>query len=95
MAVIVHRLFACSCSRCLAWDFNCSSVSLGSRTWRIWSYPHFRRYNRGRTEVLSTSVFLEISIGNLEGAVAVSMIMVAIAIPVLFVRLVDGRKESV
>ena len=41
----------------------------------------------------SCSVFLEISIGNLEGAVAISMIMVAIALAVLFlVRLIDGRK---
>jgi molybdate transport system permease protein len=38
---------------------------------------------RGRTEVLSSSVFLEISIGNLEGAVAVSLLMVTIAIVVL------------
>ncbi len=53
----------------------------------------FAGTTRGRTEVLSTSVFLEISIGNLEGAVAVSMIMVAIALSVLFlVRLIDGRK---
>jgi len=53
----------------------------------------FAGTTRGRTEVLSTSVFLEISIGNLEGAVAVSMIMVAIALVVLFgVRLVDSRK---
>lgn len=53
----------------------------------------FAGTTRGRTEVLSTSVFLEISIGNLEGAVAVSMIMVAIALVVLFlVRFIDGRK---
>ncbi|WDE95546.1 ABC transporter permease [Lentisphaera profundi] len=53
----------------------------------------FAGTTRGRTEVLSTSVFLEISIGNLEGAVAVSMIMVVIALAVLFlVRLLDGRK---
>ena len=53
----------------------------------------FAGTTRGRTEVLSTSIFLEISIGNLEGAVAISMIMVAIALAVLFlVRLVDGRK---
>ncbi|EDM28123.1 molybdenum ABC transporter, permease protein [Lentisphaera araneosa HTCC2155] len=53
----------------------------------------FAGTTRGRTEVLSTSVFLEISIGNLEGAVAVSMIMVVIALAVLFlVRLIDGRK---
>ncbi|MCJ8328867.1 MAG: ABC transporter permease [Lentisphaeria bacterium] len=53
----------------------------------------FAGTTRGRTEVLSTSVFLEISIGNLEGAVAVSMIMVAIALAVLIlVRLIDSRK---
>ncbi len=38
---------------------------------------------RGRTEVLSSTVFLEISIGNLEGAVMVSLLMVTIAIIVL------------
>jgi molybdate transport system permease protein len=38
---------------------------------------------RGRTEVLSSSVFLEISIGNLEGAVIVSLMMVTIAVVVL------------
>ena len=53
----------------------------------------FAGTTRGKTEVLSTSVFLEISIGNLEGAVAVSMIMVVIALAVLFlVRLIDGRR---
>ncbi|MCH2175004.1 MAG: ABC transporter permease [Lentisphaeria bacterium] len=56
----------------------------------------FAGTTRGRTEVLSTSVFLEISIGNLEGAVAVSMIMVAIALSVLFlVRFIDGRKGGI
>ena len=38
---------------------------------------------RGKTEVLSSTVFLEISIGNLEGAVIVSLMMVTIAIVVL------------
>ena len=38
---------------------------------------------RGRTEVLSSSVFLELSIGNLEGAVIVSLMMVTIAVIVL------------
>lgn len=55
----------------------------------------FAGSTRGRTEVLSTSVFLEISIGNLEGAVAISMIMVAIALIVLFiVRSLESRQES-
>ena len=53
---------------------------------------------RGRTEVLSSSVFLEISIGNLEGAVIVSLMMVTIAVVVLVaVRVWDreGRKKYV
>jgi molybdate transport system permease protein len=40
---------------------------------------------RMRTEVLSTSVFLELSIGNLEAAVAVSLLMIAAAVVVLLV----------
>jgi len=49
---------------------------------------------RGRTEVLSSTVFLEISIGNLEGAVIVSLLMVSIALVVLVaVRLWDGQNR--
>lgn len=43
----------------------------------------FAGTTRGRTEVLSTSVFLELSIGNLHAAVAVSLLMVGIAMIVL------------
>lgn len=51
---------------------------------------------RGKTEVLSSTVFLEISIGNLEGAVIVSLLMVTIAIVVLIVvRIWDrGSREK-
>lgn len=51
---------------------------------------------RGKTEVLSSTVFLEISIGNLEGAVIVSLMMVTIAIVVLIaVRIWDrGNREK-
>ena len=45
----------------------------------------FAGATRGKTEVLSTSVFLELSIGNLEGAVAVSFIMIFAAITVLMI----------
>ena len=38
---------------------------------------------RMRTEVLSTSVFLELSVGNLEAALAVSLLMIAVAAAVL------------
>ncbi|EMI43978.1 ABC transporter permease [Rhodopirellula sp. SWK7] len=43
----------------------------------------FAGATRMRTEVLSTSVFLEMSVGDLNAAVAVSLLMVAIAIVVL------------
>lgn len=45
----------------------------------------FAGATRMKTEVLSTSVFLELSIGNLRAAVAVSMLMVAAAIVVLVI----------
>jgi molybdate transport system permease protein len=43
----------------------------------------FSGATRMKTEVLSTTVFLELSIGNLEAAVAVSLIMIIAAIVVL------------
>ena len=45
----------------------------------------FAGATRMRTEVLSTTVFLELSIGNLEAAVAVSLLMVLVAVAVLVV----------
>src|SRR5262249_28483630 len=48
----------------------------------------FAGATRLRTEVLSTTVFLELSVGNLEAAVAVSLLMVgAAAVVLLVVRL--------
>ncbi len=48
----------------------------------------FAGATRMRTEVLSTTVFLELSIGQLDAAVAVSLLMVAMAVIVLvFLRL--------
>ena len=50
---------------------------------------------RGKTEVLPSTVFLEISIGNLEGAVVVSLLMVSIAVIVLVaVRVWDKGNEE-
>ncbi len=43
----------------------------------------FSGATRLKTEVLSTSVFLELSIGNLEAAVAVSLLMIVSAVIVL------------
>jgi molybdate transport system permease protein len=54
----------------------------------------FAGSTRRKTEVLSTSVFLELSVGRLEPAVALSLCMVAAALVVLLiVRAVGGRGE--
>ena len=45
----------------------------------------FSGATRLRTEVLPTTVFLELSVGNIEAAVAVSLLMVAAALLVLIV----------
>ena len=50
---------------------------------------------RMRTEVLPVSVFLELSIGNIEAAVAVSMLMIGSALVVLTItRLAGAEKQS-
>lgn len=43
----------------------------------------FAGATRGRTEVLATSVFLEINIGNLPGAAALSLLMIMLAVATL------------
>ena len=53
----------------------------------------FAGATRNKTEVLSTTVFLELSIGNLEAAVAVSLLMVVIAIVVLILARVWGLRN--
>ena len=45
----------------------------------------FSGATRLKTEVLSTTVFLELSMGNIEAAVAVSLLMIAVAAVVLLV----------
>jgi len=46
---------------------------------------------RGRTEVLSTTIFLEQSIGNLEVALAIALLLIFIAlIAVISIRLIGG-----
>ena len=47
---------------------------------------------RGRTEVLSTTIFLEQSVGNLEGALAVALLLTSVAaVALLTIRLVGGQ----
>jgi molybdate transport system permease protein len=53
----------------------------------------FAGATRMKTEVLSTSVFLELNVGNLSGAVAVSLIMVIAAMIVLVVTRIAGARE--
>jgi molybdate transport system permease protein len=52
----------------------------------------FAGATRMRTEVLSTTVFLELSVGQLEAAVAVSLLMVLAAMAVLGVVRLVGTK---
>lgn len=54
----------------------------------------FAGATRMRTEVLPTSVFLELSIGNLEAAVAVSLLMIATATGVLLLVRACGAETA-
>ena len=55
----------------------------------------FAGATRMRTEVLSVSVFLELSIGNLSAAVAISIIMVTVAMGVLIMARLLGLRKGV
>ena len=50
---------------------------------------------RGRTEVLSTTVFLEQSIGNIEVALAVALLMILVAFAALLTIRLVGRRALV
>lgn len=54
----------------------------------------FSGATRMRTEVLPTTVFLELSVGNIEAAVAVSLLMVAAAVAALVVIRVLGSERT-
>lgn len=53
----------------------------------------FAGATRNKTEVLSSTVFLELSIGDLEAAVAVSLLMVLAAVTVLIITRFRGGKD--
>ncbi len=53
----------------------------------------FAGATRNKTEVLSTTVFLELSIGDIEAAVAVSLIMVMAAVIVLVIARMWGTRS--
>lgn len=52
----------------------------------------FAGATRMKTEVLPTTVWLELSVGNIEAAVAVSMVMVAMAVLVLVALRIAGER---
>ena len=54
----------------------------------------FSGATRMKTEVLSTTVFLELSVGHIEAAVAVSLLMIAAAVVVLVVVRFFGAEET-
>jgi molybdate transport system permease protein len=54
----------------------------------------FSGATRMRTEVLPTSVFLELSVGNIEAAAAVSLIMVIAALAVLLLARLFGLRGT-
>ena len=55
----------------------------------------FAGATRMRTEVLSTSVFLELSVGDLSAAVAVSLLMISLAMVVLIAARLIGMRHVV
>jgi len=54
----------------------------------------FAGATRMKTEVLSTTVYLELSIGNLEAALAVSALMIGVAVAVLAVTRAFGLRGA-
>ena len=54
----------------------------------------FAGATRLRTEVLPTTVFLELSVGNIEAAVAVSLLMILAAMAVLTLARTFGLRQS-
>jgi molybdate transport system permease protein len=54
----------------------------------------FSGATRMKTEVLSTTVFLELSVGHIEAAVAVSLLMIAAAVAVLLVVRFFGAETA-
>ncbi len=54
----------------------------------------FSGATRLRTEVLPTSVFLELSVGNIEAAAAVSLTMVVTALAILILARAFGLRGS-
>src|SRR5207244_6419116 len=54
----------------------------------------FSGATRMKTEVLSTTVYLELSVGRLDAAIAVSLLMVIVAVIVLVVTRIFGLRGT-
>lgn len=56
----------------------------------------FAGTTQGKVDVLSTAIYLEINTGNIEGAVVISLLMIALAMAaILVVRLLTDRKGEI
>ena len=55
----------------------------------------FSGATRMKTEVLSTTVFLEMSVGNVEAAVAVSMLMIVAGFLILMIIRFAGSSDKI
>ncbi len=55
----------------------------------------FSGATRLKTEVLSTTVFLEMSVGNIEAAVAVSLLMIVAGFLILMIIRLMGNREKI
>src|SRR5262249_27739699 len=54
----------------------------------------FSATTRFKTEVLPTTVYLELSVGRLEAAIAVSLLMIAAAVVVLLIMRIFGLRGT-
>ena len=54
----------------------------------------FSGVTRRKTEVLPTTVYLELEVGNLEAAIAVSLLMIVVALVVLIMMRVMGLRGA-
>jgi molybdate transport system permease protein len=72
--------------------FSAASVAWARSLGEFGPILVFAGATRMKTEVLPTTVWLELSVGNLEAAIAVSLMMVALAVAVLVAMRVAGER---
>src|SRR5437016_79825 len=72
--------------------FSAASVAWARSLGEFGPILVFAGATRMKTEVLPTTVWLELSVGNLEAAIAVSLMMVALAVAVLLAMRSVGER---